>query len=157
MKDSAVLVRADGLYMAELLILSTLGSREVTMGEPGTLKNDVRRSTRILLSIPVEVSGWDVEGREIHEKTTTSLVNKHGARISLQQKISVGSNVVISIPHLKREQRCRVIWMSCLHDDRDNYQIGVELERPDNFWGVDFPPGDWDVSTAASLMGNLPG
>ena len=127
------------------------------MGEPETLKNDVRRSTRISLSIPVEVSGWDVEGREIQEKTTTSLVNKNGARISLQHKFSVGSKVVISIPHLKREQRCRVVWMSRLPNDRDNYQVGVELERSENFWGVDFPPGDWDVSTAASLMGDLPG
>ena len=127
------------------------------MGEPETPKIDVRRSTRIALSIPVEVSGWDVEGREIHEKTTTSFVNKHGARISLQHKFSVGSNVVISIPHLKREQRCRVVWMSRLPNDRDNYQVGVELERPENFWGIDFPPGSWAVSTAASLMGDLPG
>ena len=127
------------------------------MGEPETLKIDVRRSTRISLSIPVEVSGWDVEGREIHEKTTTSFVNKHGARISLQHKFSVGSNVVISIPHLKREQRSRVVWMSRLPNDRGDYQVGVELERTENFWGVDFPPGDWDVSTAASLMEDLPG
>ena len=117
---------------------------------------DMRRSTRIALSIPVEVSGWDVEGREIHEKTTTNLVNKHGASITLQHKFSIDFNVVISIPHLKREQRCRVVWMSRLPDDRDNYQAGIELERPENFWGIDFPPGDWDVSTAASLMGDLP-
>ena len=136
---------------------STVCSLEVTMGIADILNIDLRHSTRIPLSIPVEVTGWDVGGWGFLEKTTTNLVNKHGARISLQHKFSVGSNVVISIPHLKREQRCRVVWMSRLPNDRDNYQAGVELERPENFWGVDFPPGDWDVSTAASLMGDLPG
>ncbi len=126
------------------------------MGQHETLK-DLRRSTRIAISIPIEVSGWDLEEREIHEKTTTTLVNQHGARISLQHKFSVGSNIVISIPHLKREQRCRVVWMSRLPNDRDNYQVGIELERSANFWGVDFPPGDWGVSSAASLMWDLPG
>ena len=112
------------------------------MGVQENRKNS-RRSTRVAYSIPVEVSGCDVEGREIHEKTTSKLVNKHGACISVRHKFSVGSEVVVSVPHMERQQRCRVAWVSGENRDGSICQIGVELERAENFWGVHFPPEDW--------------
>ena len=103
---------------------------------------DLRRSDRILLAIPVEVSGRDNQGRAIHEKTMTNLVSKHGARFSSQHEFSVNSDAVVYVPHLERRQQSRVAWVSDAPDGRGNYQVAIELEHAENFWGVQFPPKD---------------
>ncbi|MCH7977554.1 MAG: PilZ domain-containing protein [Acidobacteria bacterium] len=113
-------------------------------GEP-SLK-DFRRSTRVACSIPVEVSGLDADGQEVHEKTTSNLVNKHGACISVQHQFSLGSQVVVRVPQTERQQRCRVAWVSGGPRAGGIYQIGVELERAENIWGVLSPPEDWGDS-----------
>ncbi len=115
------------------------------MGENPTLK-DLRRSTRVACSIPVEVSGLDAGGQEVHEKTTSNLVNKHGACISVQHQFSLGSEVVVKVPRTERQQRCRVAWISGGPHAGGIYQIGVEMERAENIWGVLSPPEDWGAS-----------
>ena len=104
-----------------------------------------RRSTRVACSIPVEVSGLDAGGQEVHENTTSNLVNKHGACISVQHQFSLGSQVVVRVPHTERQQRCRVAWVSGALRAGGIYQIGVDLERAENIWGVISPPEDWDA------------
>ncbi|MCZ6491598.1 MAG: PilZ domain-containing protein [Acidobacteria bacterium] len=115
------------------------------MGGKPSLK-DFRRSTRIACSIPVEVSGLNAGGQEVHEKTTSNLVNKHGACISVQHQFSLGSQVVVRVPHTERQQRCRVAWVSGGPRAGGIYQIGVEMEHAENIWGVLFPPEDWGAS-----------
>ncbi len=115
------------------------------MGRKPSVK-DFRRSTRVSCSIPVEVSGRDANGQEVHEKTTSNLVNKHGACISVSHQFSLGSEVVVKVPHTGRQQRCRVAWVSSVPRAGAICQIGVELERAENIWGVDFPPEDWGAS-----------
>lgn len=117
---------------------------------------DLRRSSRIVISIPVEVLGRDADGSEVREVTTTKYVNKHGAQIFLDHPFPLGAEVFVGIPHLERKQRCKVVWLSQERDERGRYSIGVELERAENFWGVQFPPDDWVAPTQVPLAGAAP-
>ena len=125
------------------------------MGETGT-PQDLRRSSRLVLSIPVQVSGRDASGVEVHEKATTKYVNKHGALLFLQHQFSMGSEVVVSIPHLERQQRSKVVWLGQGPARGGNYATGIELERAENFWGVEFPPGDWVIPKNIAPAGDQP-
>ena len=118
---------------------------------------DSRRSSRIALSIPVEVSGVDASGAEIHESTNTTVVSRHGTYFFLQHRFVVGSEAVLTIPHLHREQRCRVVWIGAAFAENGPFETGVELDSAENFWGVQFPPEDWVVPKQVPLAGDQPG
>ncbi len=112
------------------------------MGDAGAMR-ETRRSSRLPLSIPVEVSGLDAGGQEVQEKSVTHFVSQHGALISLNHRFLVGAEVRVQIPHLHREQTCRVIWVGDDPSRPEKYRTGVELTQAENFWGVQFPPEDW--------------
>ena len=118
---------------------------------------DLRRSSRIVISIPVEVMGRDADGNEIREVTTTKYVNKHGGLLFVEQPFPLGAEVFVGIPHVERKQKCKVVWVSKERDERGRYSIGVELERAENFWGVQFPPEDWVAPMQVPLAGAAAG
>jgi len=98
-----------------------------------------RRSERVLLRIPIEVRGTNPEGKPFTEKTTTLVINRHGARISL--KTPVRPQDQITITNLQNAMSCpfRVV------RERDQSlgegpECGVECLSPEiNFWGILFP------------------
>ena len=61
-----------------------------------------RRSTRIALSIPVEISSVNEEGNAHQEWTHTLVVNKHGAKIRSRIFYQPGSYLYAIVPHLQR-------------------------------------------------------
>ena len=115
---------------------------------------DSRRSTRLVLTIPVEVSGRDASGKEFTEKAVTKLLNKHGANILLERLLPIGTELLVRLPNMKRQQKCRVVWIGEESRDQGKWETGVELEQAENFWGVDFPPGDWIAPKQAPLAGD---
>ena len=104
-----------------------------------------RRSSRIALAIPVELSGIDDSGAEVRERATTKLLSRHGACVLLQHRFSNGSEIGISIPHLGRQQKCRIVWAAIESGENSSYETGIELQGAEDFWGVQFPPDDWVV------------
>ncbi|MBI2817764.1 MAG: PilZ domain-containing protein [Acidobacteria bacterium] len=117
---------------------------------------DTRRTSRIALCIPVEVSGLDATGAHATERANTATLSRHGAYLVLQHKFSEGSDVCLAIPHLERKQRCRVVWVRSAFGDSGPYETGVELDSAENFWGVQFPPEDWVAPKHAPLAGTQP-
>ncbi len=116
-----------------------------------------RRSSRISVSIPVEVYYRESAGREIRVHANTDLVNKHGARFTSKHSFPIDSEVILSIPHMQKQQHCRVAWVSQEADKQNNYEVAVELEHPDNFFGVQFPPDDWNIFQPLPLPGDPSG
>ena len=114
---------------------------------------DLRRSSRISISIPLEVRGQDRQGKEVQVAGTTKYVNRHGGLLLTQLPFPADSEVTIHIPHLEREQSCRVIWVSEQKDKTGHYVLGIELPDAENFWGVQFPPEDWVPSPQVPLAG----
>jgi len=98
-----------------------------------------RRSTRVLLTLPVVISGIDENGRPFETDGETISVNKHGARIRVKHLLRC-TEVRITIRSQQRSQQARVVYVDETHES----EYGIELEKPENFWGVYFPPADWE-------------
>jgi len=108
---------------------------------PGSMGNQ-RRSQRILLSVPVVVSGKHANGVPFREDTTTMVVNAHGALILLREPVIVGE--VVRVTHEGTGEQ-----LDCTVKDIDPGQhgrpeIGIEFAHPNpRFWRVSFPPAGW--------------
>jgi hypothetical protein len=74
----------------------------------------------------------------------TILVNRHGAKIRsavpLEPKMEV--RVAMLAPYKWRVGQ--VVWA-----DSGEREYGIELFRPENFWGIYFPPEDWELGVPA--------
>jgi hypothetical protein len=99
-----------------------------------------RRSSRVLVTLPLAVSGQKKDGSHISGAAETILVNRHGARIRsavpLENKMEV--RVAMLAPYKWRVGL--VVWA-----DGGEKEYGIELSRPENFWGIYFPPEDWEL------------
>ena len=114
---------------------------------------ELRRSSRISISIPLEVLGQDAQGSEIHAAATTKYVNKHGALVLADRAFPLNTEVTLQIPHQDRAKRAKVVWVSKEKDENGHWELGVELEEAENFWGVQFPPDDWVPTEPVPLAG----
>jgi len=107
-----------------------------------TLDPGRRRSIRVLLSVPIEVSGKDKDQNDFHEETRTLVVNAHGALISLGAKVTPGQQINVSNRSTKKSLECRVVHLG--NASAGKIQTGIEFVKPcGSFWQIDFPPDDW--------------
>ena len=118
---------------------------------------DLRRSSRISVTIPLEVRSQNPDGSETRAPATTKYVNRHGGLLLSEQMLVTDSEVMLYIPHLERETQCKVVWVSEQQDKAGFYGLGIELRDAENFWGVQFPPDDWIPSPQAPLAGEQSG
>ncbi len=107
-----------------------------------------RRSTRIVQAVPLTVMGVDALGRPFQERTSTLIVNCHGARYQSKHYVLKNMWVTLEVPHNEpghepRTVRARVTWIQRPRTVRELFQIAVELETHGNVWGIAFPPSDW--------------
>jgi PilZ domain-containing protein len=107
--------------------------------------HDQRRSSRLQISVPVEIHGMDATGADILEKVNTKIVSKHGAFLILDHRMLVGSEITLRVPQANRQKKCKVAWVGAPLGEHGPYETGIELEAADNFWGVQFPPDDWEA------------
>jgi len=103
-----------------------------------------RRSSRVLVSLALAVSGQKSDGSHVSGAAETILVNRHGAKIRstvpLEPKMEV--RVAMLAPYKWRVGQ--VVWA-----DTGEREYGIELYRPENFWGIYFPPEDWELGVPA--------
>ena len=101
-----------------------------------------RRSLRLWISIPLRVSGKNVDSKDFSEDTETIVVNAHGGLFCLHQPVKIRADIVLTNLVTKEEQLCRVV---TLGDSSDKgKRVGIEFLSPcPGFWGVEFPPDDW--------------
>ena len=58
-----------------------------------------RRSTRIVQAVPLTVTGVDALGRPFQERTSTLIINCHGARYQLKHYVLKNMWVTLEVPH----------------------------------------------------------
>jgi hypothetical protein len=103
-----------------------------------------RRSMRVLLSVPVNVSGKTAENQDFKEETRTLVVNAHGALISLAAHVAAGQSITLSNKATQQSIECKVVHLGNAQGGKT--QLGVEFVKPSaRFWQIDFPPDDWVV------------
>jgi hypothetical protein len=110
--------------------------------ETSWLAANRRRSQRVLMTIPVRVSGQNALGSPFEEETHTRAISAHGALILVSTQVYRGQRLTLSNVQAKAALECVVA-----HIDRhqsDQPQVGVEFMLPNPmFWHVAFPPKDW--------------
>ncbi|MGA7795073.1 MAG: hypothetical protein WCA19_18705 [Candidatus Acidiferrales bacterium] len=123
-----------------------------------------RRTSRIVQAVPLTVTGVDALGRPFQERTSTLIINCHGARYQSKHYVLKNMWVTLEVPHSEpghpaRTVRGRVTWIQRPRTVRELFQVGVELEVSGNVWGIAFPPGDWfpfPDSASAPDLGTAP-
>jgi hypothetical protein len=99
---------------------------------------------RVLLSVPIRVSGKNAAGEDFSEDARTLVVNAHGALISLAAALVTGQLVTVSNKSTQKSSECRVVHLG--NGQGGKTQTGVEFVSPyASFWQIDFPPEDWVV------------
>src|SRR6267378_1002443 len=122
--------------------LRTLETWLTESRETSWLAANRRRSQRVLMTIPVRVSGQTAVGLHFEEETHTRAISAHGGLILVSTQVNRGQRLTLSNVQTKAALECVVA-----HIDRHQGgppQVGVEFMLPNPvFWHVAFPPKDW--------------
>ena len=122
--------------------LRTLETWLAESRETSWLAANRRRSQRVLMTIPVRVSGQSAVGLPFEEETHTRAISAHGGLILVSTQVNRGQRLTLSNVQTKAALECVVA-----HIDRHqggHPQVGVEFMLPNPiFWHVAFPPKDW--------------
>jgi PilZ domain len=106
------------------------------------LATNRRRSQRVLMELPVRVSGKTGAASRFEEETHTITINAHGGLLALVARVTRGQHLTLMNVRTKASLECVVV-----HVDKftgGKLQVGVEFMLPDpTFWRVAFPPRDW--------------
>jgi hypothetical protein len=106
---------------------------------PNLQGREGRRSERPLLHIPLLVEGSDADGKPFKERTSTVLINRTGARISLKNSVRPGDQITITNLLMRQSSAFRVVGRTETSIGQDP-EWGVEcLEPIEAFWVVIFP------------------
>jgi hypothetical protein len=112
-----------------------------------------RRSSRVLVSLALAVSGQKSDGSHVSGSAETILVNRHGAKIRSTVLLEPEMEVRVAMLAPYKWRVGQVVWA-----DSGEREYGIELYRPENFWGIYFPPEDWElgVPSVTTLPSNIP-
>jgi hypothetical protein len=103
-----------------------------------------RRSSRVLVTLPLAVSGQKSDGSHVSGAAETILVNRHGAKIRSSVRLETKMEVRVAMLAPYKWRVGQVVWA-----DSGESEYGIELYRPENFWGIYFPPEDWELGVPA--------
>ncbi len=122
--------------------LRTLETWLVVSRETSWLAANRRRSQRVLMTVPVRVSGQTGVGLPFEEETHTRAISAHGALLLVSTQVCRGQRLTLSNAQTKGALECVVVHID--KRQRDHPHVGVEFMLPNPvFWHVAFPPKDW--------------
>jgi hypothetical protein len=98
-----------------------------------------RRSDRVLIKIPLQVSGKDLEGNPFTERAQTMAINRNGASFVLRNSLLPEEQ--ITVKNLQSSQSCRFRVRRGAKDLPGGLrEWGIEcLDPTPSFWGISFP------------------
>jgi hypothetical protein len=106
------------------------------------LADNRRRTQRVLMKVPVRVTGKVGAGSLFEEETHTLSISPHGALFVVAAPVYRGQRFTLTNVQTAAALECVVV-----HVDRfpgEQTQVGVEFLLPNlTFWRVAFPPKDW--------------
>jgi hypothetical protein len=108
------------------------------------MENELRRTPRIMFSIPVRIRGVDENGKPFDTAGRTITLNRHGACVQISGRLKPGRTVHILNEANDAEAEFRVVGPISPPTDRVG-EWGVECVHPDqNIWDIYFPPSEED-------------
>lgn len=107
-----------------------------------------RRSQRIPLAMPVEVSGRDANGESFTFSTTATNLNRNGATLHVNRDLPVDSEIVLQNSRHVRTA-ARIVARVNIVQDLCSYGVQfVEADGVKDFWGISFPSRWRDLRTS---------
>src|ERR1700694_3556132 len=125
------------------------------MGPSEKTQHAIRRSTRLPLEVPVLLTSLDAAS-PFSERCNTTLVNAHGCGLIVPHALAQGVQVRLEIVSAKRHTTARVAEVVPLGGDPETWLVGLELDVPGNFWGIEYAPTDWRIEESPSPAAEQP-
>jgi hypothetical protein len=95
-----------------------------------------RRSTRVPLKVVISAKGV---GHPLTSDGETIVVNRHGALVSCTVPLRVGLEIEVHVIMTDKSAAAKVVYV----EPERPFVCGIELHKPENIWGLAFPPDDW--------------
>lgn len=103
--------------------------------------DDTRRSSRVPITVPVLVTSLE-PGAGFSEMCETLVVSAHGCALRSPMKLEAGVPVQFHSQE-GRETIAHVVACQPMGSDQPGWKLGVKLDRPENFWGLQPCPEEW--------------
>jgi hypothetical protein len=103
----------------------------------------VRRSSRVPVKVPIRVTSVEPNA-QFSEICETLVVSAHGCALRFPLKLDAGSSLQL---HSRggRQATAYVVFCQPMGSDGQGFRLGAQLDRPENFWGLESYPDDWRV------------
>lgn len=110
---------------------------------PASNGHTVRRSSRVPLKVPIRVTSMEPDA-QFSEIGETLVVSAHGCALRFPLKLDTGSVLRL---HSRggRQATAYVVFCQSMGPDGQDFRLGAQLDRPENFWGLESCPDDWRV------------
>ena len=102
------------------------------------------------------LSGQDTSGKNFQESTRTLVINKQGAKVLTKYKLALGAELAVENRALGHITKANVVWLGKPPGPNEPAELGIQLIKAENFWGIDFPPEDWEEISAKGGTGAKP-
>lgn len=113
-----------------------------SLRERDWLVQNRRRTQRVLMRVPVRISGENAVGSQFEEETHTLAVNANGALVVLSAPVKKGQILHLLNVAMGDKAECAVAHLGQRRGELLEVGIAFRLPNP-NFWRVAFPPPDW--------------
>ena len=121
-----------------------------------------RESSRVVIEIPITISGIDEDGHIFREETRTLDVSRRGAKIAASNLHAVGTYLWVEGPSIAKPTVARVVRHGTQNQANGAQEICVtlpDLDAAESIWGIKTPPQDWQTGsvtpTAAKRLERL--
>lgn len=108
------------------------GRHEMVVSVPTKISTP-RRSTRVAADVLIEV-----QGERFAYAGETVIVNLHGALVRVAAPLKLGDRITLYVHSTSKSAGARVVFA-----DYEASLFGIELDSPENIWGMTDPPTDW--------------
>jgi hypothetical protein len=103
-----------------------------------------RRSERLVLRVPGELSAVIPGGRRISIQAHSLVVSAHGGLLEVGMEMAKGQRIRLTTSKREHFMTGRVLRMEGSEDGR--FLVAFEFESPaPHFWPVSSPPSDWSL------------
>src|SRR6202162_445121 len=110
---------------------------------PASNGHTVLRSARVPVKVAIRVTTTEPNA-QISEICETLVVSAHGCALRFPLKLDTGSALRL---HSRggRQATPYVVFCQPMGSDGQGFRLGAQLDRPENFWGLESYPDDWRV------------
>jgi hypothetical protein len=107
--------------------------------EPREKPDRRRRSSRIVLRVPLLMNVAGPSPETNWEPVETVMVSQHGAMVRATQNFQVGATLDIRVRNKDLSAQAKVVWVSANVTSK-NLELGFEFIDQEGFWDIKLPP-----------------